>query len=191
MASTTGSVRLDVAELRRLLDGRDDMVVLDVRSPGEYGTVHLEGSVNFPLDLIEQHSAQVAARLAGPVVLLCAQGARSGQAARLLAGAGVADLRILDGGIGAWESAGGHVRRGRGRWAMERQVRLAAGSLVLASVLASTQRSAAKWLAAAVGAGLTYSALSNTCAMARVLGFLPYNRDAAAFDLEAALSALR
>jgi rhodanese-related sulfurtransferase len=184
-------VRLDVTELRRLLDRRDDTVVLDVRSPGEYETVHLEGSVNFPLDLIEQHSAQVAVRLAGPVVLLCAQGVRSSQAARVLAGAGVADLRVLDGGIGAWESAGGDVRRGRGRWAMERQVRLAAGSLVLASVLASTQRSAARWLAAAVGAGLAYSAVSNTCAMARVLGYLPYNRAAAPFDLEAALSALR
>lgn len=123
MATATGLVRLDVTELRRLLDRRDDTVVLDVRSPGEYETVHLEGSVNFPLDLIEQHSAQVAVRLAGPVVLLCAQGVRSSQAARMLAGAGVADLRVLDGGIGAWESAGGDVRRGRGRWAMERQVR--------------------------------------------------------------------
>lgn len=191
MASAAGSVRLDVSELRRLLDERDDMVVLDVRSPGEYESVHLEGSVNFPLDLIEQHSAEVAARLAGPVVLLCARGVRSGQAARLLAGAGVDDLQVLDGGIGAWESAGGDVRRGRGRWAIERQVRLAAGSLVLTSILASTQRSAAKWVAAAIGAGLTYSALSDTCTMARVLGYLPYNRGAAAFDLGAAFSALR
>jgi rhodanese-related sulfurtransferase len=190
MATAAGLVRLDVTELRRLLDRRDDTVVLDVRSPGEYETVHLEGSVNFPLDLLEQHSAEVAARLAGPVVLLCARGVRSSQAARLLAGAGVEDLRVLDGGIGAWESAGGDVRRGRGRWAMERQVRLAAGSLVLASVLASTRRSAAKWGAAAVGAGLIYSAVSDTCTMARVLGYLPYNRDASAFDLDAALIAL-
>jgi rhodanese-related sulfurtransferase len=190
MAMTAQPVRLDVTELRRLLTRRDDLVVLDVRSPGEYASVHVEGSVNLPLDLIEKHSAEVAARLGGPVVLLCAQGMRSRQAARLLAGAGVADPRILDGGISAWESAGGDVRRGRGRWAMERQVRLVAGSLVLSSVLASTQRPAAKWVAAAVGAGLTYAAVSNTCTMARVLGYLPYNRDAAAFDLDAALAAL-
>lgn len=190
MATTAGSVRLDVTELRRLLDKGDDLVILDVRNPGEYEAVHVEGSVNLPLDLIERHCAEVAARLGAPVVLLCAQGARSGQAARLLAGAGAGELRILDGGISAWESAGGDVRRGRGHWAMERQVRLVAGSLVLTSVLASTLRPAAKWVAAAIGAGLTYSAVSNTCTMARVLGYLPYNRDAAAFDLDAALSAL-
>lgn len=191
MARMAQSARLDVAELRCLLDAGDDLVVLDVRSPGEFETVHIEGSVNLPLDLLEKHSAQVAARLGGPVVLLCAQGVRSAQAARLLSGAGVGELRVLDGGISAWESAGGDVRRGRGRWAMERQVRLVAGSIVLTSVLASTRRGAAKWVAAAIGAGLTYSAVSNTCAMARVLGYLPYNRNAAPFDLDAALAALR
>lgn len=187
---TSRSAQLDVTGLQHLLDKRDDAVVLDVRSPGEYEAVHLEGSVNLPLDQIERHAADVAAHLAGPVVLLCARGARSGQAARLLASAGADDVRVLDGGIGAWESAGGDVRRGRGRWAMERQVRLAAGGLVLASVLASMRRPAAKWGAAAIGAGLTYSAVSDTCTMARVLGYLPYNRGTGAFDLDAAFSAL-
>jgi hypothetical protein len=36
-----------------------------------------------------------------------------------------------------------------------------------------------KWLAAAIGAGLTYAAVSNTCAMATALLKLPYNRGAA------------
>jgi rhodanese-related sulfurtransferase len=182
--------QLNATELRRLLSQHDEVVLLDVRSPGEYAAVHIEGSVNLPLDLIEQRSTEIAARLTGPAVLLCAQGTRARRGAQLLAAAGAADLRVLDGGVGDWESAGGAVRRGRGHWAMDRQVRLVAGSVVLTAVLASIGKPAAKWVAAGMGAGLTYSALSNTCAMARVLGYLPYNRSAPAFDVDAALAGL-
>jgi hypothetical protein len=68
------------------------------------------------------------------------------------------------------------VRTGRGRWDLERQVRLVAGSIVLASVLASVAFPPAKWIAAAIGAGLTVAALSNTCAMGMLLAKLPHNR---------------
>ena len=74
---------------------------------------------------------------------------------------------------------------------MERQVRLVAGSIAVAGVVASTKLPKAKWLAAGIGGGLTFSAVTNTCGMARVLGFLPYNRRAGAFDPDTAISALR
>jgi rhodanese-related sulfurtransferase len=191
MVTSGGPAGLDVDGLRRLLASQAGVVVLDVRSPGEYAAVNIEGSVNLPLNTMEQRAAEVAAGLTGPVVLVCAQGVRSGQAARLLTAEGAENLQVLDGGVSAWESAGGEVRRGRGHWAMERQVRLVAGSIVLASVLASTRRQPAKWIAAAIGAGLTYSAVSNTCTMARVLGYLPYNRSSPDFDLDTALNAVR
>lgn len=72
MVAAAEFARLDVSELRHLLDSWSELVVLDVRSPGEYETVHVEASVNLPLDQIEQHSSEVAARLRGPVVLMCA-----------------------------------------------------------------------------------------------------------------------
>ena len=55
-------------------------------------------------------------------------------------------------------------------------MRLVAGSIVLGSVLASVAIPKLKWLAAGIGAGLTYAALSNTCAMGAALSKLPYNR---------------
>ena len=58
------------------------------------------------------------------------------------------------------------VDRGVQRWELERQVRLVAGSLVVSSVVGSIAVPRLKWLAAAVGAGLTYAAVTNTCAMA-------------------------
>jgi hypothetical protein len=90
--------------------------------------------------------------------------------------------------MNAWQAAGGEVSQGdRERWAMDRQVRLVAGSFVLAGVLASIGVPKAKWLAAGVGGGLVFSALSNTCAMANVLGRLPYNRGAGC-DIESVLA---
>ncbi|WP_372448874.1 YgaP family membrane protein [Saccharopolyspora endophytica] len=59
---------------------------------------------------------------------------------------------------------------------MERQVRLTAGLLVFIGVVASTAYEPLKWIAGFVGAGLTFAAVTNTCAMSRVLGLLPHNR---------------
>jgi hypothetical protein len=81
------------------------------------------------------------------------------------------------------------VDRGVQRWELERQVRLVAGSLVVSSVVGSVAVPRLIWLAAAVGAGLTYGAVTNTCAMATALSKLPYNRGATS-DARAVLSQL-
>ena len=75
------------------------------------------------------------------------------------------------------------------RWDLERQVRLVAGSIVLSSVLGSVAVPRLKWLAAGIGAGLSYAAISNTCAMGTALSKLPYNRGADT-DAETVLSRL-
>lgn len=61
---------------------------------------------------------------------------------------------------------------GRPLWDLERQVRLVAGSIVLSSVAASVAVPRLKWIAAGIGGGLTFAAVSKACAM----GKLPYNR---------------
>jgi rhodanese-related sulfurtransferase len=168
--------RIDTDQLRRLRDEDPDIRILDVRTGGEFETVHIPGSYNVPLDTLREHVRDLAA-VEHPVVLVCQTGGRATQAHENLVAAGKETLHILDGGIAAWDAKGGDVVRGdNDRWAMDRQVRLAAGSIALAAVAASTVVPGAKWLAGGVGAGLTYSALSNTCAMAAVLGKLPYNQ---------------
>lgn len=158
-------------------DDPDAVTVVDVRSPAEFGTAHIAGSYNVPLQLLAEHAAQFAARLDRHIVLVCQSGARAAQAEQRLAGVGAQNLSILTGGVPAYAAAGGSVVHGRSRWAMERQVRLAAGSLVAASIAASVRYPAARYLAGAVGAGLTYAAVSDNCTMARVLSLLPYNQD--------------
>lgn len=164
------------AELRRLRSEEPGLRILDVRTGGEFESGHIPGAFNVPLATLGEHAEALAA-VDQPVVLVCQSGGRATTAHERLARAGKASVHVLDGGMNAWLSSGGDIAAGeRSRWPMDRQVRLVAGSLVVAGVLASTVLPRAKWLAGGVGAGLVFSALTDTCAMANVLAKLPYNR---------------
>jgi 3-mercaptopyruvate sulfurtransferase SseA len=142
-----------------------------------------------PLDLLCEHRDQLRNHLDEQVVLVCRSGHRATQAEQALAGAGLPNLRVLDGGITAWQAAQAPVTAGTPRWDLERQVRLVAGSIVLTAVLVSTVVEPVKWVAAFIGAGLAFAALTNTCAMGMALAKLPYNRGPRT-DLDQVVAAL-
>jgi rhodanese-related sulfurtransferase len=169
-----------------------ELTVIDVRTPGEYASGHLPGAHNIPLDhLDEALPALKTAADRGDLLVVCASGARSETACRRLADAGIT-AATLTGGTTAWVQLGHDTHRPAGTrtpWAMERQVRLAAGSLVLTGLVLGRRLPRARGLSAAVAGGLVFSALTDTCGMARVLAKLPHNRPKAA-DLEATLAGL-
>jgi len=180
---------IDSKHLGDLLRDDPAVRVLDVRTGGEFESAHIPGSYNVPLDTLGEHVADLA-DVEHPVVLVCQSGGRATQAHEQLTAAGKHTLHILEGGMTAWQTSGGDVVHGdTDRWAMDRQVRFAAGSIALAGVAASVAVPRSKWLAAGVAAGLVYSAVSNTCAMANVLARLPYNRTDAC-DIEVVLTDL-
>ncbi len=177
------------ADLQQMIDSDPTVRVLDVRTGGEFETMHIPGSYNVPLDTLGEHARDLA-DVEHSVVLVCQSGGRASEAHARLADAGKHTLHILDGGMAAWQASGGAVTHGETqRWAMDRQVRLAAGSIALAGTAASVVFPPAKWIAGGVAAGLTYSAVSNTCAMAAVLSKLPYNRTDAC-DIAGVLEAM-
>ena len=111
------------------------------------------------------------------VVLVCESGVRAEQARRHLAAVGLVP-RCSPGGVRLSSAAGGEVVRGRPAWALERQVRLVAGALVVTGLAAGRLISPkARLLAAGIGTGLTVSALTDTCAIGAALERLPWNRD--------------
>lgn len=166
---------IDASQLRQIQQDGPEVRIIDVRSGGEFESVHIPGSYNVPLEKLSEHALDLA-NVKHPVVLICQSGGRATEAHEKLAAAGKQTLQVLEGGMGSWQAAGGDVTHGETqRWAMDRQVRLVAGSLVLAGITASTVVPNAKWLAGAIGTGLTFSAVSNTCAMGTMLGKLPYN----------------
>lgn len=171
-------VRIDPQHLANLLSSAAPPRVLDVRTPGEFETTHIAGAYNVPLHLLREHRDELIGHLDEGVVLVCRSGQRAAQAEETLRTAGLAGVHILDGGITAWQDHGFEVNRGAPRWDLERQVRLVAGSIVLSSILASVAVPRLKWVAAGIGGGLTFAALTNTCAMGMALAKLPYNRGA-------------
>jgi rhodanese-related sulfurtransferase len=179
------------AELTARSTGDTAPIVIDVRTPAEYEAAHIPGSINVPLPLVTEHATQLAAELDGPVVLVCQAGTRARTAHTSLAAAGADQLSVLDGGVTAHTATGADVRRGRARWALERQVRLVAGGLVATSIMASLRFPRARFLAGGIGAGLATAAVTDTCAMGSALSRLPYNRGGRAVTLRDAVQALR
>lgn len=155
---------------------RGPIRLLDVRTPAEFESVHIHGAYNVPLDRLAEHAAEIRA-IDQPVVLVCASGQRARKAEAALQEAGMRQLHVLDGGMSAWIAAGLPVRRGREKMSLERQVRLAAGTLAGAGgLLALAVDPLFALLPAFVGSGLVYSGLTNTCGMALLLARLPYNK---------------
>jgi rhodanese-related sulfurtransferase len=179
---------IDVATFRQLQ--KDPMVrVLDVRSGGEFESAHIPGSYNVPLDTLVEHVGEFVL-VEDPVVLVCQSGSRASQARERLAAEGKSTLHILDGGMNAWIAERGELTSsGKQRWALDRQVRLGAGTVAITSVLASRFFPPAKWIAAGVGAGLFYMAVTDTCPVSPLVSKLPYNQ-AAPCDIDAVLDAL-
>lgn len=69
-------------------------VIIDVRTPGEFQSGHGKNSKNIPLDKISKEVAKIKA-MNKPVIVCCRSGARSGQAASILKGAGI---DVINGG---------------------------------------------------------------------------------------------
>lgn len=174
---TSSAVRLRPSELQQLLDADLTTRLIDVRTSGEFESGHISGAYNVPLDTLGEHRAEIA-QVEAPVVLICQSGARAAKAEDTLRSSGMTNIRILEGGMSAWATSGQQIRTVAERWGLERQVRLVAGVIVLTAIIVSIWVPAARFVAGALGAGLTFAALSNTCAMGMLLSKLPYNRGA-------------
>lgn len=172
-----------------------ELTVIDVRTPGEYAGGHVPGALNIPLDQLDRALPDIrTAAGRGDILVVCASGARSENACRVLAGSGIASA-TLAGGTAAWTAGGYDTHRPeattKATWSMERQVRFTAGTVVLLGLLLGLSvHPAFQLLSAGIAGGLVFSALTNTCGMAAVLGKLPHNRPRRA-DLDAALARLR
>ena len=151
-------------------------LLLDVRTPVEHRELHAVGVELMPLDALDVEEVR---RRCGdaPVYLLCRSGSRARQAAERLVAAGLANCSVVAGGTQAWAAAGLPVVRDKTAISLERQVRIAAGLLVLLGVvLALAVHIAFLGLSAFVGAGLVFAGVTDWCGMGMLLARLPWNR---------------
>ncbi len=165
---------IHINDLSECCQGGERLQLIDVRSSAEFAAGHLPGASNIPMDQIEMRLADLDP--SEPVILVCQSGKRASMTAALLQPHGMT-TRVLSGGTAAWKAAGHPVVGNRtARWSLERQVRLGAGLLVLASLLlAWTLHPNWLFLTAFVGAGLSFAGLTDICLMGSLLGRMPWN----------------
>jgi rhodanese-related sulfurtransferase len=166
--------RLRPEELKALLDGGECELV-DVREAVEWANGRVGGARHVALGDLAARCGEIGRN--GVVVVMCQSGKRSRQAAALLRERGIANVQELEGGFTAWETAGFETERDeRAPWRLERQVRLAAGLLVLGGLSLSLLWPGAIALSWFVGAGLVFAALTDWCGMGMLLSKAPWNR---------------
>ena len=155
------------------------LLFIDVRTPGEFSSVHAERAVNIPLDSLATDPRIAQCGKDRPIALICQSGGRSRRAMEQLRAAGFQNVSDIGGGTAAWIAAGLPVERGDGIAVMslERQVRIAAGALVLLGIFLGFNLSSSWfYLSGFVGAGLVFAGLTDYCGMALLLAKAPWNQ---------------
>ncbi|MBA4192284.1 MAG: sulfurtransferase [Planctomycetaceae bacterium] len=151
--------------------------LIDVRTPAEYRGVHAEGARNIPLDRLD--AARLSREKKGdePIYLICHTGSRASKACEMFQATGNTNVVSVEGGTNAWEEAGLPVVRGKKAISLERQVRIAAGSIVLLGIaLGFLVDEYLFGLSGFVGAGLVFAGITDTCGMGMLLARMPWNQ---------------
>ena len=173
---------ISVHTVNEMLDAGDECQVIDVREFSEFNSERIADAQLMPLSNFERHADEI--DHSKPVYLVCRSGNRAKQAAEKLMRGGFTDIHVVDGGMAAWVSAALPVVKGESKiWALERQVRFSAGFMVLAgTALGFLVTPYFFLLSGFVGAGLLFSAATDTCGMALMLARMPWNRGPASCD---------
>ena len=151
--------------------------LIDVRTPVEFREVHVQIARNVPLDRLDPAALMQARNGSAdePLYILCRSGSRGQQACEKFLTAGFANVVNIEGGTLACIEAGLPVVRGKKAISLERQVRIAAGLLVLLGAGLSFVHLAFIGLSAFVGAGLVFAGITDTCGMGMMLARMPWN----------------
>jgi rhodanese-related sulfurtransferase len=166
--------------LHERLQQSEKLQLLDVRTPAEHAEIHVPGVQLAPLDRLD---ATELARASGfakdqALYIFCHAGGRAKLAAEKLEQSGYEQCYVVEGGTQAWAEAGLPVDRGTNKGiSLERQVRIAAGAIVLTGVLlARFVDPAFIWLSGFVGAGLIFAGITDWCGMGMLIAKMPWNQ---------------
>jgi rhodanese-related sulfurtransferase len=152
--------------------------LIDVRTPVEFREVHVSFAQNVPLDQLDcAKVTRERANAGNPLYVICRSGSRGKQACEKIVAAGCSDVINVEGGTLAWDQAGLPVVRGKKAISLERQVRIAAGAIVLTGAILSVLVHP-YWIALSgfVGAGLMFAGITDTCGMGMILARMPWNQ---------------
>ncbi len=93
--------KIKPAQVNDMLINKEDFILIDVRTQGEYVSGHIKGSQLLPLDMLVNGAEKMIPDKNKKIVVYCQSGARSSQAAKIFTQLGYADVSNL-GGIMSW-----------------------------------------------------------------------------------------
>ena len=166
---------ITVKESYEQLQANRTIHFIDVRTPAEYGSIHAEGAVNHPMESLDVNDLSFSK--SDEVHVICQSGGRSMKVCQKLEAAGFEKVVNVEGGTSAWLDANLPAVKGKKAMSLERQVRIAAGSLVVIGA-ALGHFVAPGWfgLSAFVGARLVFAGVTDTCGMGMLIARMPWNR---------------
>lgn len=166
----------DVAQ--GLVNGK--ITLIDIRETDEYAREHIKQALHVPLSALIKGDIEIDA--GKHVVFHCRSGNRTDANCAQLKAHVDGGVSVMTGGLNAWKSANlPTVENKSAPMELNRQVQITAGLLTLCGVvLGYFVHPGFYALSGFIGAGLTFSGLSGTCAMAKVLTAMPWNRQAGA-----------
>ena len=149
--------------------------LIDVRTPAEYGSIHADGAVNHPMESLQLEKIPFSKE--DEIHVICQSGGRSLKVSQRLEAAGFTHIVNIEGGTSAWHAAGLPVMEGKKVMSLERQVRIAAGSLVvIGAAIGQFVHPGGFGLSAFIGAGLVFAGVTDTCGMGMMIAKMPWNR---------------
>jgi rhodanese-related sulfurtransferase len=165
-------------ELADLARSGKTVELIDVRTPVEFREMHIDFAKNVPLDQLDPAALMNGRNGSAqePLYVVCRSGQRGQQACARFEKAGYTNVVNVEGGTLACAEAGLPIVRGKKAMSLERQVRIAAGSLVLLGLGLSFLHPYFAGLSAFVGAGLVFAGITDTCGMGMILARMPWNR---------------
>lgn len=159
-----------------------DICILDVRTLAEVSASSLPDCLHIPLHELTPERLQEEIVKSGKngahIYLLCQAGRRAEMAADALKGNIEAELYVIEGGMNAVKQSKIPLKETpRKVLPLERQIRIAAGLLILTGVVLGTWFNPAFYgLSALVGAGLTFAGVTDICPMGMLIAKAPWNK---------------
>ena len=166
-------------ELEELYGDGATIDLVDVRTPVEFRELHIDFAENIPLDQLDPFAVMESRDGTDdrPLYVVCHAGGRGEKACDMFHRAGFDNVVNVNGGTSACVQTALPMARGKKAISLERQVRIAAGTLVLlGAVLGWLVHPSFVGLSAFVGAGLIFAGITDTCGMGMLLAKMPWNR---------------
>jgi rhodanese-related sulfurtransferase len=172
---------MDIKQLLKILpyneiSQRDDIVIVDIRSPAEFAHEHIPGAINIPVNKLNALDPQT---YSDKIALFhCRSGTRTDLNKAAIDATPFKEKYCINGGITAWEAANLTVnKQAVAAIDVMQQSQIIASLFILLGIGLSHLLSPYFIILALMpGVGLMISGLTGFCAMAKLLQYMPWNK---------------